>query len=402
MVDLKSKNWRELIKPKRIELDQASYTGSYGKFECEPLERGFGITIGNSLRRILLSSLQGSAIVSVKCDGVLHEFSTIPGVLEDMTDIVLNLKEVRLKLIDGEESVIYLRKEGQGEATAGDIETDGSVEILNPEQHIATLNEEGRLDLEMVVRMGKGYSPAERNKTSDMALGVIAIDAAFSCIQRVNYRVTNARVGQITDYDKLTLEVWTDGSVTPEDAVAFAAKILKEQMNPFINFEEEPEPEEEEVEEEKEKLNDNLFRPVSELELSVRSANCLQNAKITLIGELVQKTETEMLKTKNFGRKSLNEIKEILEEMGLSLGMKLNKFPVVQESEEGEIGEEAYDDEFPDEPDEPDDIDDIDDIDEMEEEDAFDDDEEKDGEINEGSDFEEPEDLDSNDTRERG
>ena len=387
MVDLKSRNWRELIKPKRIELDQKSYTGSYGKFECEPLERGFGITIGNSLRRILLSSLQGSAIVSVKCEGVLHEFSTIPGVLEDMTDIVLNLKEVRLKLIDAEESVIHLKKQGQGEATAGDIESDGSVEILNPEQHIATLNEEGGLDLEMVVRVGKGYSPAERNKTADMPIGVIAIDAAFSCIQRVNYRVTNARVGQITDYDKLTLEVWTDGSVTPEDAVAFAAKILKEQMNPFINFEEEPEPEEEEEEEEKEKLNDNLFRPVSELELSVRSANCLQNAKISLIGELVQKTEGEMLKTKNFGRKSLNEIKAILEEMGLSLGMKLNKFPVVHEMEEGEEENESYEEYFSEDSDE---------------EDMIDGDEENDEEIAEELDAEQEEDLDSKDGQERG
>ena len=386
MVDLKSKNWRELIKPKRIELDQESYTGSYGKFVCEPLERGFGITIGNSLRRILLSSLQGSAIVSVKCDGVLHEFSTIAGVLEDMTDIVLNLKEVRLKLVDAEEAVIHLRKQGQGEAAAGDIESDGSVEILNPEQHIATLNEEGKLDLEMVVRVGKGYSPAERNKTPDMPLGVIAIDAAFSCIQRVNYRITNARVGQITDYDKLTLEVWTDGSVTPEDAVAFAAKILKEQMNPFINFEEEPEPEVEEEEEEKEKLNDNLFRPVSELELSVRSANCLQNAKITLIGELVQKTESEMLKTKNFGRKSLNEIKAILDEMGLSLGMKLNKFPAVHETEEGEYDEESYEEVFPGDNDE--------------ENTVYDD--ENDSEITEESDTEEEEKLDSKDGHERG
>ena len=347
MVDLKSKNWRELIKPKRIELDQKSYTGSYGKFVCEPLERGFGITLGNSLRRILLSSLQGSAIVSVKCDGVLHEFTSIPGVFEDMSDIVLNLKEVRLKLVDAEETVIRLRKQGEGDATAGDIETDGSIEILNPEQHIATLNEEGQLDLEMVVRVGKGYSSAEKNKTGDMPLGVIVMDAAFSCIQRVNYRVTNARVGQITDYDKLTLELWTDGSVTPEDAVAFAAKILKEQMNPFINFEEEPEPEEEEEEEEKEKLNDNLFRPVSELELSVRSANCLQNAKITLIGELVQKTEGEMLKTKNFGRKSLNEIKAILDDMGLSLGMKLNDFPAVEETEVGEDGEDLVEEAVP-------------------------------------------------------
>ncbi len=387
LVDLKSRNWRELIKPKRIELDQKSYTGSYGKFECEPLERGFGITIGNSLRRILLSSLQGSAIVSVKCDGVLHEFSTIPGVLEDMTDIVLNLKEVRLKLIDAEEAVVHLKKQGQGEVTAGDIESDGSVEILNPEQHIATLNEEGKLDLEMVVRVGKGYSPAERNKTADMAIGVIAIDAAFSCIQRVNYRVTNARVGQITDYDKLTLEVWTDGSVTPEDALAFAAKILKEQMNPFINFEEEPEPEEEEEEEEKEKLNDNLFRPVSELELSVRSANCLQNAKISLIGELVQKTESEMLKTKNFGRKSLNEIKAILEEMGLSLGMKLNKFPVVHDMQEGEEENETYDEYFPQDGDE---------------EDVIEGDEENDEEMAEELNTEQEEDFDSKDGQERG
>ena len=387
MVDLKSRNWRELIKPKRIELDQKSYTGSYGKFECEPLERGFGITIGNSLRRILLSSLQGSAIVSVKCDGVLHEFSTIPGVLEDMTDIVLNLKEVRLKLIDAEEAVVHLKKQGQGEVTAGDIESDGLVEILNPEQHIATLNEEGKLDLEMVVRVGKGYSPAERNKTADMAIGVIAIDAAFSCIQRVNYRVTNARVGQITDYDKLTLEVWTDGSVTPEDALAFAAKILKEQMNPFINFEEEPEPEEEEEEEEKEKLNDNLFRPVSELELSVRSANCLQNAKISLIGELVQKTESEMLKTKNFGRKSLNEIKAILEEMGLSLGMKLNKFPVVHDMQEGEEENETYDEYFPQDGDE---------------EDVIEGDEENDEEMAEELNTEQEEDFDSKDGQERG
>lgn len=386
LVDLKSKNWRELIKPKRIELDQKSYTGSYGKFVCEPLERGFGITIGNSLRRILLSSLQGSAIVSVKCDGVLHEFSTIPGVLEDMSDIVLNLKEVRLKLVDAEEAVIHLRMQGEGEATAGDIETDGSVEILNPEQHIATLNEEGLLDLEMVVRVGKGYSSAERNKTADMPIGVIAMDAAFSCIQRVNYRVTNARVGQITDYDKLTLELWTDGSVTPEDAVAFAAKILKEQMNPFINFEEEPEPEEEEEEEEKEKLNDNLFRPVSELELSVRSANCLQNAKITLIGELVQKTESEMLKTKNFGRKSLNEIKAILDEMGLSLGLKLNNFPAVETTEAGEDGEESDEEAFSGDSDQ---------------EDAHDVNDDSDVEITEESDVEE-EPLDLKEGQERG
>lgn len=348
MVDLKSKNWRELIKPKRIEIDPDSYTSSYGKFVCEPLERGFGITIGNSLRRVLLSSLQGAAIVSVKFDEVVHEFSTIPGVLEDVTDIILNLKTIRLKMVDAEEAVIHLSREGEGTVTAGDIETDGSVEILNPDQHIATLNKEGKVNMEMVVRTGKGYVPAEKNKTPEMPIGVIPVDAVFSSIQKVNYLVTNARVGQITDYDKLTLEVWTDGSVLPEDAVAYAAKILKEQMNPFINFEEEAEPEEEEEDVEREKLNENLFRPVSDLELSVRSANCLQNAKISLIGELVQKTDAEMLKTKNFGRKSLNEIKAILEDMGLSLGMKIPHFPAApisddEEEKEGEVETDTID-----------------------------------------------------------
>jgi DNA-directed RNA polymerase subunit alpha len=342
LVDLRSKNWRELIKPKRIQIDQDSYSNYYGKFVCEPLERGFGITIGNALRRILLSSLQGAAIVSVKFDGVLHEFSTIPGILEDVTDIILNLKEINLKIADEEEAVIHLAAEGKGEVKAGDIETHGLVEILNPDQHIATMNKEAKLNMEMVVRTGKGYVPAEKNKPKDQSIGAIPMDAIFSPIQKINHVVTNARVGQITDYDKLTLEVWTDGTVIPEDAVAYAAKILKEQMNPFINFDEEPEPVEEEEEEKEEKLNENLFRPVSELELSVRSANCLKNANITLIGELVQKTEAEMLKTKNFGRKSLNEIKSILEEMGLSLGMKLDDFPPAEklaedaEEEEGE------------------------------------------------------------------
>ena len=341
MVDLKSKNWRELIKPKRIEIDQAKYTNFYGKFICEPLERGLGVTIGNSLRRILLSSLQGAAIVSVKFDGVRHEFSTIPGVLEDVTDIILNLKEIKLKLLDAEEAVIYLSKKGKGEVKAEDIETGDLVEILNPDHHIATLNKEAKLNMEIVVKTGKGYVPAEKNKSKDPSIGTIPMDAIFSPIVKVNHVVTNARVGQVTDYDKLTLEVWTDGSVLPEDAVAYAAKILKEQMTPFINFEEEPEPVEEEEEEKEEKMNENLFRPVSELELSVRSANCLKNANITLIGELVQKSESEMLKTKNFGRKSLNEIKSILEEMGLSLGMKLENFPSAEKSdEEGEEGKE--------------------------------------------------------------
>lgn len=334
MADLKSRNWRELIKPKRIEIDQDTNTNTYGKFVCEPLERGFGITIGNSLRRILLSSLQGAAIISVQFDGVVHEFSSMPGVLEDVTDIILNLKEIKLKNLDVEETVVRINREGEGIVSAGDIESDGLVEILEPDQHIATLNKEGKLDMEMVVRMGKGYVPAERLKDENTPIGVIAIDAAFSCVKKVNYVVTSSRVGQVTDYDKLTLEVWTDGSVFPEDAVAFAAKILKEQMNPFINFEEEVEPVEEEVVSEDEEVNENLYRPVSDLELSVRSANCLQNAKINLIGELVQKTDAEMLKTKNFGRKSLNEIKAILSDMGLSLGMKLDFFPPIEESDD--------------------------------------------------------------------
>jgi DNA-directed RNA polymerase subunit alpha len=334
LADLKSRNWRELIKPKRIEIDQDTNTNTYGKFVCEPLERGFGITIGNSLRRILLSSLQGAAIVSVKFDGVVHEFSSMPGVLEDVTDIILNLKEIKLKTLDVEETVVRIKREGEGVVSAGDMETDGFVEILEPDQHIATLNKEGKLDMEMVVRMGKGYVPAERIKDENTPIGVITIDAAFSCVKKVNYVVTNSRVGQVTDYDKLTLEIWTDGSVFPEDAVAFAAKILKEQMNPFINFEEEVEPVEEEEVSQDEDVNENLFRPVSDLELSVRSANCLQNAKINLIGELVQKTDAEMLKTKNFGRKSLNEIKAILADMGLSLGMKLDFFLPTEEPDE--------------------------------------------------------------------
>ncbi|MBN1276809.1 MAG: DNA-directed RNA polymerase subunit alpha [Deltaproteobacteria bacterium] len=348
MTDLKSRNWRELIKPKRIEIDQDSYSDFYGSFTCEPLERGFGITIGNSLRRILLSSLQGAAIVSVKFDGVSHEFSTIPGVRDDVTDIVLNLKEVKLKIIEGEEAVIHLSSDREGEVKAGDIDTHGLAEVMNPDQYIATLNSEAGLSMEMLVRMGKGYVPSEKNEGKDRPIGVIPIDAIFSPIQKVNYIVTNARVGQITDYDKLTLDVWTDGTVLPEDAVAYAAKILKEQMNAFINFEEEEEPEVEEIEEKEDKFNECLFRPVSDLELSVRSANCLKNANITLIGELVQKTEAEMLKTKNFGRKSLNEIKAILEEMGVHLGMELDNFPVKKKADSKnrkELQEEMADDE---------------------------------------------------------
>lgn len=325
------RNWRELIKPKKVEVETDDLSRSYGKFTCEPLERGFGLTIGNALRRVLLSSLQGAAIVSVKIEGVLHELTTVPGVVEDVSDIILNLKEVRLKLHEDPPRSIYIDAKGQGVVKAGDIITDGQVEVLNPDQHIATLSKDAELKMEMVVSMGKGYVPAERNQNEAQVIGVISIDAIFSPIRKVNYVVTNARVGQRTDYDKLNMEVWTDGSVEPRDAIAYAAKILKDQLTIFINFEEEEEPVLEAVEKPESTVNDNLYRSVDELELSVRSSNCLKNANIHLIGELVQKTENEMLKTKNFGRKSLNEIKEILTEMGLSLGMKIENFPSREE-----------------------------------------------------------------------
>jgi len=320
------KNWTELIKPKRLEVDPDSHSSFYGKFACEPLERGFGTTLGNALRRVLLSSLRGAAITGVHIREVHHEFSAIPGVLEDVTEILLNLKQVRLKfLADGVKSM-QLEAKGEGKIKAGDIRTDGTVEILNPEHHIATLSPDGQLIMDLTAKSGKGYVPAEANKEENQPIGYIPLDAAFSPISKVNYVVTQARVGQRTDYDKLTLEVWTDGSVTPENAVAYAAKILKEQLTLFINFEEEPEKVEEKPEEQPAFLNENLYRGVNELELSVRAANCLRNANIRYIGELVQKSEQEMLKTKNFGRKSLNEIKEILQEMGLQLGMKLDTF----------------------------------------------------------------------------
>jgi DNA-directed RNA polymerase subunit alpha len=319
-----AKNWRDLIKPKTLEIEKETLTSMYGKFSCEPLERGFGTTLGNSLRRVLLSSLQGASITAVKIDGALHEFQTLPDVVEDVTDIVLNLKEVLIKMDDPKPKVIRIDKEGEGKVTAGDISVVDGVRILNPEHPIATLARGGKLHVELLVQMGRGYVPAERNKTATMSVGTIPIDALFAPVKKVNYTVTHARVGQQTDFDKLTIEVWTDGSVSPEDAVAFSAKIMKDQLSIFINFEETEEPIEETVSEEAAKMNENLDKSVDELELSVRSANCLQNANIRYIGELVQKTEAEMLKTKNFGRKSLKEIKEILAEMGLSLGMKLD------------------------------------------------------------------------------
>ena len=331
------KNWTEIIKPKRLEVDGETHSRFYGKFACEPLERGFGTTLGNALRRVLLSSLRGSAITAVRIKDVYHEFSAIPGVLEDVTEILLNLKQVRLKVLTDGIKMLHLEANGQGELTAGDIQTDGTVEILNPEHHIATLAADGELVLEMTVKTGKGFVPAEANKEEDQPIGYIPLDASFSPIRKVNYVVTQARVGQRTDYDKLTLEIWTDGSITPENAIAYAAKILKEHLAMFINFEEEPSGLEEKVSEEPPTFNENLYRSVNELELSVRAANCLRNAQIQYIGQLVQKTEQEMLKTKNFGRKSLNEIKEILIEMGLHLGMKVENFvPPDQVSERKE------------------------------------------------------------------
>lgn len=319
------RNWRSLIRPKRIDVDKRTHTQFYGEFNCQPLERGFGVTLGNSLRRVLLSSIQGAAIVSVKVDGALHEFSTVPGIKDDVTNIILNLKGVRLKLHQDGPRTVHFDVSKEGVITAGDIITDGTVEIQNPDHYITTLSGDAVFKAEMVVKTGRGYVPAGKEKDPDQPEGTINIDALFSPIKKVNYTITHARVGQITDYDRLVLDVWTDGSILPEDAVAYAAKTLKNQLDVFINFEEEEEEKEEHKEdEEKEKINENLLRSVEELELSVRSANCLQNAGITLIGELVQKTEAEMLKTKNFGRKSLNEIKEILTEMGLNLGMKVD------------------------------------------------------------------------------
>ncbi len=320
------KNWRELIRPRSLESDQES-TESYWRFACEPLERGFGITLGNALRRVMLSSLQGAAITAIRIEGVMHEFSTIPGVMEDVSEIVLNLKEVRLRLHGEGPKTLRLHRKGEGTITAGDLASeDSSIEIMNPRHKIATLSAEADVEIEVTINSGKGYVPAEKNKTEDMPIGTIPIDAIFSPVKKINYTVTPARVGRETDFDRLNLEISTDGTVSPGDAVAYAAKILKEQLTIFINFDE-PVETLQPLPEEPEPLNLNLFKSVDELELSVRSANCLQNANIRYIGELVQRSETEMLKTKNFGRKSLNEIKQVLESMGLELGMTLESFP---------------------------------------------------------------------------
>ena len=315
----------EFQMPKRIEVERATRTNRYGRFTAEPFERGFGTTVGNALRRVLLSSLEGAAVTSVQIDGIYHEFSAIPGVREDVTDIILNIKELLLKMHGYGPKVISLQADSEGEVTAKDILTDPDIEVLNPDLHIATLNNDGKLHMQMTVKKGRGYVPAEMNVEEDMPAQAIPIDAIFSPIHKVNFIVENARVGRRTDYDKLTLEVMTNGSISPEESVSQAAQILRDHLEIFVNFKEESRPELPAVDVDRVRLIENLKRSVDELELSVRSYNCLKNANIRNIGELVQRTEAEMLKTRNFGRKSLNEIKEILEAMGLSLGMKLDE-----------------------------------------------------------------------------
>jgi DNA-directed RNA polymerase subunit alpha len=317
-------NWTTLIRPKMIEVDRGSLTPNYGRFVARPLERGFGHTIGNGLRRILLSSLQGCAVTCVKFDGVLHEFSALSDVTEDMADIILNLKGVRLRIEGHSQKNIVIDKKGPCELTAADLAVDSSIQVLNPTHHIATLGKDAHIRGEIVVRWGRGYSSAEQNKQENSPIGTISVDSVFSPVTRVNYSVANSRVGRYTDYDKLQMDLWTDGSLSPEQALAYAAKILKDQVSIFINFDEGVEIVESKRDPTKSDVNENLFKSVEELELSVRSANCLQNANIRYIYELVQKTEAEMLRTKNFGRKSLNEIKDILLEMGLGLGMKMD------------------------------------------------------------------------------
>ncbi len=327
--------WRSIIRPKHLEVDKTSLTECYGKFSAEPFERGFGTTIGNALRRSIISSIQGAAITSVKIDGILHEFSTIPGVKEDVSEVVLNIKEIDVKLLSEGPEILYINAKGPGEIKASDIEPNSNVEIMNPDQLIATLSPDAKINMEMNVTTGFGYSTAEKNKDDNLPIGTIPVDAIFSPIKRVNYNVNHARVGGVTDYERLTLEVWTNGTVAPEDAIAYAAKIMQNQLKLFINFEEEIEEPPVEVEE-KPRINENLYRSIDELELSVRSSNCLRNADIRYIWQLVGNTEGEMLKTKNFGRKSLNEIKEILTDMGLTLGISMEGFvpPEITESEE--------------------------------------------------------------------
>jgi DNA-directed RNA polymerase subunit alpha len=318
--------WKGFQRPKRLEFERETLTDRFGRFYAQPFERGFGTTVGNSMRRVLLSSIEGAAVTAVKIDGVLHEFSPIPGVVEDATDIILNLKQVPLKMHVDSTKTLYLRIDKGGEVRARDIETDADVEILEPDAHIATVADGGRLHMEMRVKRGRGYVSADKNFDEDLGIGWIPIDSVHSPVKKVNYLVEAARLGQTTDYDKLTVDVWTNGSVTPRDAVSLSAKLIRDHLNIFINLEEVGDlPLDASADQPRAALNENLDKSVEELELSVRSYNCLKNANIRTIRELVQKTEGEMLKTKNFGRKSLNEIKEILSGMGLSLGMRLDQ-----------------------------------------------------------------------------
>lgn len=319
-------NAQGIVKPKRLEFEKHTKNEVYGKFSAGPFERGYGVTTGNSLRRMLLSSIEGAAIVATKFEGIFHEFSSISGVVEDATEIILNLKQVNLKMVDDAvEKRVYIKKDVPGKIYAKDIVCDTQVTVLNPDQLIATLDGKGNLDMEMIVRKGRGYVPAEKQEIDGESVQMIPIDSVFSPVEKVCYHVEHTRVGQSTDYDSLIMEMWTNGGITPEDAVAHAAKIVKDHMQIFINFDEEPEPVQPEVDKKKQKIFTNLSKSVEELELSVRSYNCLKNANIQTIAELVQKTDGEMLRTRNFGRKSLNEIKEILDDMGLHLGTKIEE-----------------------------------------------------------------------------
>jgi len=325
--------WKGFQKPKRLEVDRDSLTDHYGRFYAQPFERGFATTVGNSLRRVLLSSIEGAAITAVRVEGVLHEFSPIPGAMEDTTDLILNLKRIPLKMHVDHPKTLTLKTSQAGEVRAKDITPDPDIEILDPEAYVATLGNNSTLAIEMRVKPGRGYVSADKNFDEDLSIGWIPVDSVHSPIKKVNYFVENARVGQATDYEKLTIEVWSNGAVTPRDAVGLASKLMKDHLTIFINIEEDETTEETAVEVDpanREIWWEKLGKSVDEMELSVRSYNCLKNANIKTIGELVQKTEAEMLKTKNFGRKSLNEIKEILTSMGLSLGMKLDNYPQAQ------------------------------------------------------------------------
>jgi DNA-directed RNA polymerase subunit alpha len=335
------KNWQALIKPKQLAVEPGDDPKRVASVVAEPLERGFGLTLGNAIRRVLLSSLQGAAITSVQIEGVLHEFSSMPGVLEDVTDMVLNIKGIALRMHGEGPKRMRLRKNGPGEVRASDIEAGHDIEIMNPDHIICTLDSGSKIGMEFTVMTGKGYVPAAQNRPEDAPIGLIPVDSLFSPVRKVSYKVDNTRVGQVTDYDKLTMRVETNGAVTPEDAVALAARILQDQLQLFINFEE---PRAASAEERPSELpfNKNLLRKVDELELSVRSANCLKNDNIVYIGDLVQKTEAEMLRTPNFGRKSLNEIKEVLAQMGLHLGMEIPNWPPENIEELAKRLEEPY------------------------------------------------------------